>query len=120
MAFATDITLSDGAVNHVYSSVGGSLYDVTRRNATAALDQPELIRISHQVTGKALTTTNRSRVVISKTVEDAAGNQDEIKVSLIIQVPAKLTTAAAVLLVAKQIVAFSTDANIGKVINLES
>lgn len=117
--FSNDITLSDGTTNHVYSLVGMSLLDSTRRNAAATLDQPEEMRISHQITGSGLSTYNRSRVYLSKVVEDSEGNQGEIKVSLLVQVPAKVTTASAVLLVAKQMVAFMTDANIGKVTNLE-
>lgn len=120
MAFTADITLSDGTTNHVYSDVGGSgLFDRQRRNAAAPLDQPEDLRISHQITGSALTTTNRSRVQLSKVVEDASGNQGTIKVSLLVQTPAKITTAAAVLLVQKQLVAFMSDGNLGKINNLE-
>jgi hypothetical protein len=117
--FANDITLSDGATNHVYSLVGMALLDSQRRNAAAPLDQPENMRISHQTTGKLLETVNRSRVLLTKVVEDASGNQGEIKVSLVVQVPAKLTTTAAALLVAKQLIVFGSDANLTKVLNLE-
>lgn len=117
--FANDITLSDGTANHVYSLVGMNLLDSTRRNASAPLDQPEEMKISHQVTGSGLSTVNRSRVQLVKVVEDGSGNQGEIKISLLCQLPAKITTAAAALLVAKQLVAFSTDANLTKVFNLE-
>lgn len=121
MAFTADITLSDGTSNHIYSDVGSSgLFDRMRREAAAPLDQPADLRISHQVTGTLLTTTNRSRVLLEKTVEDASGNQGIIRVSILTQVPVKIATAAQVLLVQKQAVAFASDVNLAKLNNLES
>lgn len=88
--------ISDGAADHDYDlrSIIGS--KSIRSDIAATLDLPATLTISHVKSGSGLKTSRRSLVSLDQQVEDAAGNQDLLRAYMVLVVPEKVTTVAAV------------------------
>lgn len=99
--------ISDGTATHDYAMVGWPKENATiRREAAAALDQPALLQVGHETSGKDLRMVTRSRVGFSRVVEDADGNQGTQEAYLVIVTPDKITTTASVKKTAMELLNF--------------
>lgn len=116
--FASQLTINDGTADKVYDQVAFGTYEATRREAAAPLDQPNTMRIAHDVKSKE----TRTLVDFSRVVEDATtGEQDTIRCYSVFVVPSKVATSAQVTSVATSLKNFLGGAgNIAKLINCEA
>jgi hypothetical protein len=95
--YTTPIAISNGTATISYDFRGSQINQSEYKDGSAALDQPHLLKISHQETGAGLKRRRRSLWSIDKVVEDStSGEQGLLRVYLIADIPQGIATSTQV------------------------
>jgi hypothetical protein len=94
--YTNPIAASNGSATISFDYRGSQVNQSEYKDATAALDQPHTLKISHQYSGAALTRRRRTLTRIDRVVEDANGEQGNLAVYLVVDVPEGVATTAQV------------------------
>lgn len=116
--FASQLTINNGLVDKVYDQVAFGDYRSVRRDASAPLDQPSTMSVSHDIKTKE----TRSLVSFDIVVEDPVTQQQAtIRAYTVLVIPSKIATTAQVTACATSLKNFLAGAgNIAKLINCET
>lgn len=94
--FTNPIAYSNGSVTVSYDYNGSQLNQSQYKDNSSALALPHTFDIAHRNNGSGEDQVRSSRYGIRRTVEDALGNQGQIKVDLVVSTPVKVATSAQV------------------------
>ncbi len=94
--YTNPIAASNGSATINFDYRGSSENQSLYKDATAALDQPHTLKVSHQYSGDGVTRRRRTLTRIDRVVEDAQGVQGNLAVYVVVDVPEGIATTAQV------------------------
>lgn len=86
--------LTDGTVDHDYDLQAIEGRTSIRSDVSATFDEPAVLKIAHNESGKGENLYRNSTVRIDRTVTDTDGNQNVISFYVVGRIPLKTATAA--------------------------
>lgn len=117
--FSPDITLNDGAVDHLYSQtslVGGTS---VRVDPTTELNVPSVLTISHVKKGTGSQMADRHLVKLETSTVDSAGVIRKGSVYVVMDIPRSTFNADLVFGMVTQVKGFLTSTNVTKLLHNE-
>lgn len=94
--YTNPIAASNGTSTINFDYRGSQTNQSEYKDASAALDQPHTLKVSHQYSGSGLTRRRRTLTRIDRVVEDANGEQGTLSVYLVVDIPEGVSTTTQV------------------------